>query len=184
MSYKPPVKKESEPLISRRAFEQKAVEKTTASYVAPSKRQVEIETETSFDTAFPELGLQNLISSNPKANSVWSFGKTFTEKLKDTSLNDTPREMAVESHPRKFRIVDMPNPPCPIDVNDPEYTFLALIAEKRAIRREHNRLMSLEYAEEETDQEQDFDDQDDNLSELYPEPEDSEDEGQYAEDNE
>jgi hypothetical protein len=196
MSYKPPTslrvkKEESEPmpLITRQAFELKAAEKKKVTgYVAPSKRQDE--TPTSFDEVFPELAA---IPAPPtpvvKPSSAWSSGKSFTEKLKDASLRSEVNTVeAIPANPRyRIRVVDMPNPPGgEMEDDHPTIKFLEQIHALRAARLERNRLKALEFQEEEWDydSQEELDDYEDSLSDLYPEPDDCEDDANYSEENE
>jgi hypothetical protein len=198
MSYKPPtslrVKKEDTeplPLITRQAFELKAAEKKKVTgYVAPSQRQAE--TPTSFDEVFPELATPTIPSVNVKSSSAWSSGKTFTEKLKDASLKSEVNTMeSIPANPRyRVRVVDMPNPPGgEMEDDHPTIKFLEHIHTLRAARFERDRLKALELKrlQEEEDGElesgEEYDDYEDSLSDLYPEPDDSDDDGNYAEDD-
>lgn len=196
MSYKPPTsgrKKEpaqDEPLISRQAFELKAAEKKKVTgYVAPSQRPAE--TPTSFDEVFPELATAPPSTPVAKLSSAWSSGKTFTEKLKDASLNCEVN--TIESPPPnlryRVRVVDMPNPPGGEMGDDhPTILFLEKIHALRSARLERDRLKAIELRkmnedEWEDESQNDSVDYDDNLSDEYPEPDDSDEEGNYVDDD-
>jgi hypothetical protein len=198
MSYKPPtslrVKKEDTeplPLITRQAFELKAAEKKKVTgYVAPSQRQAE--TPTSFDEVFPELATPTIPTVNVKSCSAWSSGKTFTEKLKDASLKSEVNTIeSIPANPRyRVRVVDMPNPPGgEMEDDHPTIKFLEHIHTLRAARFERDRLKALELKrlQEEEDGElesgEEYDDYEDSLSDLYPEPDDSDDDGNYVDDD-
>lgn len=194
MSYKPPTtlrgkKAEPEPLplISRQAFDLLAAEKAkVTAYVAPSQRQAE--TPTSFDEVFPELAKPSTPVAKP--SSAWSSGKTFTEKLKDASLNSEVNTIEPPpQNPRyRVRVVDMPNPPGgEMEDDHPTIVFLEKIHALRAARLERDRLKAIELRkmnedEWEDDSQNDSVDYDDYLSEEYPEPDDSDEEGNYVDD--
>lgn len=196
MSYKPPTtvrKKEPEqddPLITRQAFEKRAAAKPVTGYVLPSKRPAE--TPGSFDDAFPELAIAPPQSITLKPTTVWATGKTFTEKLKDASnIIEVNTIVPLPVNPRyRVRVVDMPNPPGgEMDDDHPTIRFLEQIHTLRAARLERNRLKAIElkklHDEEwgETDSQDEPDDYDDSLSDLYPEPDDDTDDGNYAEED-
>lgn len=197
MSYKPPtttVRKKTpeqdDPLITRQAFEKRAASKTVTGYVLPSKRPAE--TPGSFDDAFPELAAPAPQSTTLKPTSVWATGKSFTEKLKDASSKaevNTILPLPANPHYR-VRVVDMPNPPGgEMDDDHPTIQFLEKIHSLRAARLERDRLKAIElkklHDEEwgETDSQEEPDDYDDSLSDLYPEPDDNEDDGNYVEED-
>lgn len=197
MSYKPPsatVRKKTpepdDPLITRQAFEKRAAAKPVTGYVLPSKRPVE--TPGSFDDAFPELAIAPPQSITLKPPSAWASGKTFTEKLKDASSNiEVNTILPPPTNPRcRVRVVDMPNPPGgEMDDDHPTIRFLEQIHALRSARLERDRLKAIElkklhdeeWGEEESQDEPD--DYDDSLSDLYPEPDDGDDEGNYVEDD-
>jgi hypothetical protein len=180
------------PLITRQAFELQAAEKKKITgYVAPSQRPAE--TPTSFDEVFPELAaIPAPTTPVVKPSSAWSSGKTFTEKLKDASLNSEVNTTSpTPTNPRyRVRVVDMPNPPGgEMEDDHPTILFLEHMHSLRVERLERNRLKALELKrlneDEDWDQESgnEYDDYDDSLSDLYPEPDDSDDDGNYVDDD-
>lgn len=197
MSYKPPTtlrgkKEEPEPLplVTRQAFDLRAAEKKKVTgYVVPSQRPAE--TPTSFDEVFPELTTGSPTTPVAKLSSAWSSGKTFTEKLKDASLNSEVNTIELPpQNPRyRVRVVDMPNPPGgEMEDDHPTIVFLEKIHALRAARLERDRLKAIELRkmnddEWEDDSQNDSVDYDDYLSETYPEPDDSDEDGDYVDDD-